>query len=102
MITFLFIGLGVSAIWGSLGAVRIISVEIVPTDKRGTSAGLRSLFTATGTVAGLLLSSIVILFFGLGVAFIVFTVPLFINIPLTYKYIRETKGTDLTAIKFDK
>ena len=102
MLTYIFVGLGVSAIWGSLGAVRIISVEIVPTDKRGTSAGLRSLLTASGTVAGLLLGSIVILFFGLGIAFIVFTLPLLINIPLTYKFIKETKGTDLSAIKFDK
>ena len=99
IITWLFVGLGVSAIWGSLGAIRIISVEIVPTEKRGTSAGLRSLLTATGTTAGLLLSSIVIYFFGLGVAFIVFTLPLLINIPLTYKYIEETKGVDLSAIK---
>ena len=99
IITWLFVGLSVSAIWGSLGAVRIISVEIVPTEKRGTSAGLRSLLTATGTTAGLLLSSIVILFFGLGVAFIVFTLPLLINIPLTYKYIQETKGVDLRVIK---
>jgi MFS family permease len=99
IITWLFVGLSVSAIWGSLGAVRIISVEIVPTEKRGTSAGLRSLLTATGTTAGLLLSSIVIFFFGLGVAFIVFTLPLLINIPLTYKYIQETKGVDLRVIK---
>jgi MFS family permease len=102
IITWIFVGLGVSAIWGSLGAVRIISVEIVPTEKRGTAAGLRSILTATGTTAGLLLSSIVILFFGLGIAFIVFTLPLLINIPLAKKYIRETKGTDLTAVKFDK
>jgi len=99
IITWIFAGLGVSAIWGSLGAVRIISVEIVPTEKRGTSAGLRSLLTATGTTVGLLLSSVVILFFGLGIAFIVFTLPLLINIPLTYKYIQETKGTDLTAVE---
>jgi len=99
IITYLIVGLGVSAIWGLLGAVRIISVEIVPTEKRGTSAGLRSLLTATGTTVGLLLSSVVIYFFGLGVAFIVFTLPLLINIPLTYKYIKETKGVDLTAIK---
>ena len=102
IITWIFVGLGVSAIWGSLGAVRIISVEIVPTEKRGTAAGLRSILTATGTTAGLLLSSVVILFFGLGIAFIVFTLPLLINIPLAKKYIRETKGTDLTAVKFDK
>jgi MFS family permease len=99
IITLVFAGLGVSAIWGSLGAVRIISVEIVSTEKRGTSAGLRSLLTATGTTAGLLLGSIVIFFFGLGVTLIIFTLPLLINIPLTYKYIKETKGTDLTAIK---
>ena len=99
MITWIFAGLGVSAIWGSLGAVRIISVEIVPTEKRGTSAGLRSLLTATGTTVGLLLSSFVIFFLGLGIAFIIFTLPLLINIPLTYKYIQETKGTDLTAVE---
>ncbi|MBD3255230.1 MAG: MFS transporter [Candidatus Lokiarchaeota archaeon] len=101
IITWIFVGLGVSAIWGLLGGVRITSVEIVPTEKRGTAAGLRSLLTATGTTAGLLLSSIVIFFFGLGVAFIVFTVPLYINIPLTAKYIKETKGVDLAAIKVE-
>ncbi|MHA1488242.1 MAG: hypothetical protein ACTSRI_01140 [Promethearchaeota archaeon] len=85
--------------WGLIGAIRIVSVEILPTDKRGTGSGLKSVFSAFGITSGLLLNSSIIVNFGLGIAFIVFCLPLLINLPLVYKYLKETKGADLTKLK---
>jgi MFS family permease len=98
-ITWLFFGLIYSAWWGLIGGIRIVTVEIVPTDKRGTAGGLRGFISAAGITSGLLLGGFLTLAFGYGVAFIIFSIPLFINIPLIYKYIKETKGIDLTSIK---
>ena len=99
IITWIFFGLIYSAWWGLIGGIRIVTVEIVPTDKRGTAGGLRGFISALGITSGLLLGGIVVFFLGLGMAFILFSIPLFINIPLIYKYIKETKGVDLKSIK---
>ncbi len=99
IITWIFFGLVYGAWWGLIGGIRIVTVEIVPTDKRGTAGGLRGFISALGITSGLLLGGIVVLFLGLGMAFILFSIPLFINVPLVYKYIKETKGVDLTSIK---
>ena len=48
---------------------------------------------------GLLLSSIFILFIGLGSTFMIFAIALFALIPLNYLYIKETKDVDLTELK---
>lgn len=78
--------------------IRIVTLEIVPTDARGTGSGLKSLIAAIGMTVGLLLSSLSIYYFGLGTTFILLSLPLLINIPLIYFYLKETKGIDLSEI----
>jgi MFS family permease len=99
IITWIIIGLIYSAWWGLLGGIRIVTVEIVPTEKRGTAGGLRGFISALGITSGLILGGVVTFYFGLGIAFIIFSIPLFINIPLIYKFLKETKGMDLSIIK---
>jgi len=60
---------------------------------------MKSLIQAFGITSGLFLSSIIILHYGLGFSFIVFSVLLLINIPLVAKYIKETKGVDLSEVQ---
>jgi MHS family alpha-ketoglutarate permease-like MFS transporter len=85
--------------WGLYVIMTLITIEILPTDKRGTGLGFRILFFAIGTTIGLLLSSISILFLGLGISFIIFISAMFVLIPLTYFFIKETKGVELSEIK---
>ena len=101
--SFMLVLLGYSlshiSVWGSLGIVRLINIELLPTDRRGTGVGFRNLIGSIGGTIGLLLSSVVILFIGLGPTFIIFVMANFIVIPLTYFYIKETKGVELAKIK---
>ncbi|GAH72427.1 unnamed protein product [marine sediment metagenome] len=96
-----FIGYAISHIsfWGLWGVIRLITLELVPTDKRGTGLGFRSLIGAFGTTIGLLLSSLAILVFGLGATFIIFVIVNLGIIPLGFFFIKETKGVDLAEIK---
>ncbi len=99
----LFVCIGASlaniTFWGLGVVTRLVILEIVPTESRGTGSGMKSLIGAFGITSGLLLSSIIILHYGLGFSFILFSVLLLINIPLIAKYIKETKGIDLSKVK---
>ena len=85
--------------WGLLGILRLIAIEILPTDKRGTGIGLRSLSGSIGGTVGLLVSSGLILIVGLGPTFIIVSLANLILIPLGIIFIKETKGVDLKFIK---
>ena len=78
---------------------RLIVVEIVPTDARGTGSGFRSLIGAIGATLGLFISSLLILNYGLAFTFIVISLPHLLILPLTYLFIKETKGIDLSKVK---
>ncbi|MGV9141567.1 MAG: MFS transporter [Promethearchaeota archaeon] len=84
--------------WGLGVLVRIVTLEITPTNARGTGTGLKSLLGAIGITSGLLMSSAITLFFNLGLSFIIFSFLLLINIPLTSIFIKETKDSDLSLI----
>ena len=96
-----FMGYAIShiAFWGLWGVIRLITLELVPTDKRGTGLGFRSLIGAFGTTFGLLLSSLAILVFGLGATFIIFVFGNLAIVPLGFFFVKETKGVDLADIK---
>jgi len=85
--------------WGIGVAIRLVVVEIVPTDVRGTGSGLKSLLSAFGITLGLILNGIITFFFSLEISFIILSLLLLINLPIIYKYIKETKGIDLSKIK---
>jgi predicted MFS family arabinose efflux permease len=84
--------------WGLLSVVRIVTFETLETDKRGTGSGLRGFFYAVGITLGLVFGSLITLSSNLGVSYIVLGLFVIIDIPLTIKYIKETKGKDLSAI----
>ncbi|MFW9901344.1 MAG: MFS transporter [Candidatus Thorarchaeota archaeon] len=87
------------AFWGSLGIIRLITIESLPTDRRGTGVGFRSFIGALGGTIGLLLSSAVILVVGLGITFVIFVMGNLVSIPLVALFLRETKGVELSEIK---
>ncbi|MHA1471981.1 MAG: MFS transporter [Promethearchaeota archaeon] len=84
--------------WGLWGIIRLIAIELMPTDRRGTGIGVRGLIGAVGTTTGLLISSIIILEFGLGLTFIIFVVGNLLIVPLGFM-VKETKGVNLADIK---
>ena len=100
---FLIVLLGYSmshvSVWGAIGVIRLTTIELLPTDRRGTGVGFRSLMGSIGAIIGLLLSSAVILVLGLGTTFLIFVMGNFIVIPIAYFYLKETKGVELSEIK---
>lgn len=99
--TIVMIGYALShiAYWGSIGILRLITIETLPTDRRGTGVGFRSLIGAVGGTIGLLSSSAVILSLGLGPTFIIFVMGNLVVIPLAVLFLKETKGVELSEIK---
>jgi MFS family permease len=97
---FVCIGAGLANVcyWGLSVIVRLVTIEIVPTESRGTGSGMKSLVGAFGITSGLLISSFIILNYGLGFSFIFFSLLLLINLPLTYTFLKETKGVNLSKV----
>ncbi len=91
-------GLAYISYYGLWIVMRLILMEIVPTERRGTASGLRAFIQAVATTIGMLLSTLLTLSFGLGVTFIILSIPLVINVALTKKYIKETKGVKLVLL----
>jgi len=85
--------------WGAIGIIRLLTIEMLPTDRRGTGIGFRSLIGGFGGTMGLLLSGVIILFVGLGTTFIIFVMGHFIVIPIAFFFLKETKGVELSEIK---
>jgi MFS family permease len=98
---FVTIGYAISHIsyWGLWGIIRLIALELMPTDRRGTGVGIRSLIGAIGITTGLLFSSFIVLELGLGVTFIIFALGDLMIIPLGLLFVKETKGVNLAEIK---
>jgi MFS family permease len=84
--------------WGTIGIIRLITLELTPTDRRGTAIGFRSLIGSIGGTIGLLTSGFLILYLDLGLTFIIFIMGNFIIIPIAY-FLKETKDVDLAEIK---
>ena len=84
--------------------IRIVSLELVPTEIRGMGTGVKSLIAAFGMTVGLLFSSLTIysLPFGdlnLGITFILFSLPYLLIVPLIYFFLKETKNVDLSNVE---
>ncbi|MBN2154808.1 MAG: MFS transporter [Candidatus Lokiarchaeota archaeon] len=93
----LLIGASLASLtYWSLGVVnRLISIEILPTDIRGTGTAIRSVLTALGTILGGFLNSWLITKVTLGPSFFIVSLVLLINIPLILIFIKETKSIEL-------
>ncbi|MHA1689085.1 MAG: MFS transporter [Promethearchaeota archaeon] len=92
-------GLANVSYWGLGVVIRLVIIELTPTNVRGTSSGLKGLFNAAGITTGLLLSSVITLYLGLMASFIITCLLLFLNLPLIYFFIKETKGINLSEVK---
>ena len=86
------------AYWGLYVILSIVVIELIPTEARGTGNGFRGLMGSFGSTAGLLLTSVLVYFFSLQIVFLIFALMLLIDLPIIYKYVIETKGTDLSDI----
>jgi len=78
---------------------RIIIVEILPTERRGTGSGFRAFIQSLGITLGFFIGAFFTQQIGLGITFLIFGIPVVLNIPLIYVFLKETKGADLTAIQ---
>jgi AAHS family benzoate transporter-like MFS transporter len=94
----IFIGLSEIGYWGGWVTISIVILELIPTESRGTGSGLKSFFGAMGITVGLLSASLITLFYGLPIAFIVIGLMSLINLPLIYKYLKETKQVDMKDV----
>jgi MFS family permease len=96
----LLIGAGISSLsYWSLGVVnRLVSIEILPTDVRGTGTAIRSVITALGTILGNFISYRLFPIIAEGPTFFLFSVLLLINVPLILIFIKETKSKELELV----
>ncbi|MFX0102206.1 MAG: MFS transporter, partial [Candidatus Hodarchaeota archaeon] len=88
--------------WGLLSVIRIVTFETLETDKRGTGSGMRGFYYAAGITGGLLIGAGITLISSLGIAYIILSLFVIIDIPLNLKFIKETKGTNLSNIDEEK
>ncbi|MFX0002202.1 MAG: hypothetical protein ACFE9J_01845, partial [Candidatus Hermodarchaeota archaeon] len=73
--------------------------EIIPTQTRGTGAGLKTLTSSAGITVGLILSSIITFSQGLAVSFLTFSLLFFVVFFLILVFLRETKGINLSHVE---
>ena len=99
--TVISIGIALSYVsyWGLLIVLRLIAAEIVATDRRGTGSGFRALISSIGITSVLFLSGGMILLLGQSLTFLFLSIPVVINLVLGIKYIKETKGINLSEVK---
>ncbi|MHA1682255.1 MAG: MFS transporter [Promethearchaeota archaeon] len=90
--------IGYVGFYGLWIVIRIILMEIVATERRGTASGFRAFIQAISMTAGLFIGGMITRQGGLGIAFIILSIPVLLNIVLTKKYINETKGVDLSQL----
>ena len=76
-----------------------MALEIIPTQTRGTGAGLKTLISSVGITVGLILSSIITFSQGLAMSFLIFSLFFIAVFFLVLVFLKETKGVDLSKIK---
>jgi MFS family permease len=93
----LLIGASLASLsYWSLGVVnRLVSIEILPTDVRGTGTAIRSVMTALGTILAGVMNFYLFPILKNGPTFFLYSLLLLINIPLILIFIKETKSKEL-------
>jgi MFS family permease len=87
------------AYFGMNGILKLITLELLPNDRRGTGSGVRQLSSAVGVIIGMISSAIVVRFIPTGIMFIIFSCLVLISVPIIALKFKETKGVDLSLIK---
>jgi len=100
-LTMVMIGAGLANLsyWGLRILISIMALEIIPTQSRGTGAGLKTLVSSVGITVGLIISSIITFSQGLAVPFTIFSFLFIIIIFLVLLFLKETKGVNLSEIE---
>ncbi|MHA1689526.1 MAG: MFS transporter [Promethearchaeota archaeon] len=78
--------------------IRIVVFKVVPTDKRGRGSKSIIFTHSLGITLGFMIGSILTLFFELGMAFILLSLPLLLNTIFIFKFLKETMDTNLSLI----
>ncbi|MHA1378322.1 MAG: MFS transporter [Candidatus Helarchaeota archaeon] len=81
--------------WGLFSSLRIVCIEVLPTDIRGVGTGIRSFYFALGFTVGSILAAVLEPFLSLGGVFLLFATTTLLIIPLILIFIKETKGLEL-------
>ena len=97
-LTALFAGLSEMGYWGAWITISIVILEIIPTESRGTGAGLKSFIAAFGITLGFLSTSLITLLLDLNWAFIIIGLLAVFIVPLVYWYLQETRNVDLKEV----
>jgi len=84
--------------WGLWVLTSIVTIEILPTEARGTGTGFKQIIISLGGTSGLIIAGVIVYFFSLELVFFVFGLLFLINIPLVHKFLTETKNKDLGEI----
>ncbi len=100
-LTMVMIGAGLANLsyWGLRILISIIALEIIPTQTRGTGAGLKTLTSSVGITVGLILSSIITFSQGLAVSFLIFSLLFIAVFIMVFLFLKETKGVNLSNIE---
>jgi AAHS family 4-hydroxybenzoate transporter-like MFS transporter len=91
-------GLANLSFWGLRILISIMTLEIIPTQTRGTGVGLKTLTNSVGITVGLILSSIITFSHGLAISFFTFSLLFFVVLILILMFLRETKGVNLSDV----
>ncbi|MDX1797445.1 MAG: MFS transporter [Candidatus Lokiarchaeia archaeon] len=92
-------GLANLSYWGLRILISIMALEIIPTQTRGTGAGLKTLASSAGITVGLVISSLITFSQELAVSFLTFSLLFFVVFVLILTVLKETKGVNLSEIE---
>ncbi|MFX0022610.1 MAG: MFS transporter [Candidatus Hermodarchaeota archaeon] len=92
-------GLANLSFWGLRILISIMALEIIPTQTRGTGAGLKTLASSVGITVGLIMSSLITFSAGLAVSFLSFSLLFIIVFILIITSLKESKGVNLSDIE---
>jgi hypothetical protein len=76
-----------------------MALEIIPTQTRGTGAGLKTLASSVGITVGLIISSLITFSAGLAVSFLSFSLLFILVFILILTSLKESKGVNLSDIE---
>ncbi len=88
-------GLLNAVFWGITNISTLYVIEITPTELRGAATGFKMFCDSVGATLGLLLSSVITIFYGLGASLLTFSLLFLLYLPIIRKYLKETKGIPL-------
>jgi MFS family permease len=87
------------AFYGMSGLFKLMTLETLPNDRRGTGTGVRQFISAIAVVIGMFTSAIVVNIIPTGTMFIIFSCLGLLAIPIIALKVKDMKGVDLNLLK---